>query len=36
MQDLLAQFAEADQPRTNWQRRVHARLEQTGKLTSKS
>jgi serine/threonine protein kinase len=36
MQDLLAQFEEADQPRTNWQRRVHARLEQTGKLTSKS
>ncbi|HEX8289671.1 MAG TPA: protein kinase [Pyrinomonadaceae bacterium] len=33
MQDLLAQFEEADQPRTNWQRRVHERLEQSGKLT---
>jgi len=36
LQDLLAQFEEADQPRTNWQRRVHARLEQSGKVTSKS
>ena len=36
MKDLLAQFEESDQPRTNWQRRVHARLEQSGKLTSKS
>ena len=33
MQDLLAQFEEADQPRTNWQKRVHERLEQSGKLT---
>ncbi|MGI8884850.1 MAG: hypothetical protein ACR2IA_11485, partial [Pyrinomonadaceae bacterium] len=33
MQDLLSQFEEADQPRTNWQRRVHERLEQSGKLT---
>jgi hypothetical protein len=36
MQDLLAQFEEADQPRTNWQRRVHKRLEQTSKQTSKT
>jgi hypothetical protein len=36
MQDLLAQFEEADQPRTNWQRRVHKRLEQSGRVTSKS
>jgi hypothetical protein len=36
MQDLLAQFEEADQPRTNWQRRVHARLEQTSKHMSKT
>ncbi|MCU1289094.1 MAG: Serine/threonine protein kinase [Acidobacteria bacterium] len=33
MQDLLVQFEEVDQPRTNWQRRVHERLEQSGKLT---
>ena len=36
MQDLLSQFEESEQPRTNWQKRVHARLEQSGKLTSKS
>ena len=36
MKDLLAQFEEADQPRTNWQRRVHKRLEQSGRITSKS
>jgi serine/threonine protein kinase len=36
MQDLLAQFEAADQPRTNWQRRVQARLEQSGKHTSKT
>jgi len=36
MKDLLAQFEEADQPRTNWQQRVHARLEQSGKVTSKT
>jgi hypothetical protein len=36
MQDLLAQFEEAEQPRTNWQRRVHERLEQSGKHTSKT
>ncbi len=35
MQDLLSQFEEADQPRTNWQRRVHERLAQSGKHTSK-
>ncbi len=33
MQDLLAQFEEAEQPRTNWQRRVHERLEQSGRST---
>jgi serine/threonine protein kinase len=33
MQDLLAQFEEADQPLTNWQRRVHERLEQSGRST---
>ena len=33
MQDLLAQFEEAEQPRTNWQRRVHERLEQSGRAT---
>jgi hypothetical protein len=36
LQDLLAQFEEAEQPRTNWQRRVHEKLEQSGKVTSKS
>ncbi|MCY7348346.1 MAG: hypothetical protein LH614_19295, partial [Pyrinomonadaceae bacterium] len=36
MQDLLAQFEQTDQPRTNWQKRVQARLEQSGKLTSKT
>ena len=36
MQDLLTQFEEADQPRTNWQRRVNARLEQSGKVTGKT
>ncbi len=35
MKDLLAQFEAADQPRTNWQKRVHARLEQSGKVTSR-
>jgi hypothetical protein len=33
LQDLLTQFEEADRPRTNWQRRVHQRLEQSGRLT---
>jgi serine/threonine protein kinase len=36
MQDLLAQFEEADKPRTNWQRRVQERLIQSGKVTSKT
>ncbi len=36
MQDLLTQFEESDQPRTNWQRRVHKRLEHSGRITSKS
>ncbi len=35
MKDLLAQFEETEQPRTNWQRRVHKRLEQSGRITSK-
>ncbi len=35
MKDLLKQFEETDQPRTNWQKRVHERLEQSGRLTSK-
>lgn len=36
MNDLLAQFEESDQPRTNWQRRVQKRLEQSGRITGKS
>ncbi|MDQ2745779.1 MAG: protein kinase [Acidobacteriota bacterium] len=36
MQDLLEQFEESEQPRTNWQKRVKARLEQSGKQTSRS
>jgi uncharacterized protein with GYD domain len=36
MKDLLAQFEEADQPQSNWQKRIRERIEQTGKLTSKS
>jgi serine/threonine protein kinase len=36
MQDLLAQFEETDAPKSNWQRRVRERLQQSGKLTSKS
>lgn len=35
MQDLLSQFEEVEQPQTNWQRRVQARLMQSGKHTSK-
>ncbi len=36
MQDLLEQFEASEQPRSNWQRRVKARLEQSGKQTSRS
>ncbi len=36
LQDLLTQFEETDQPKTNWQKRVHERLEQSGKVTSKT
>ena len=36
MQDLLEQFEESEQPRSNWQRRVKARLEQSGKHTSRT
>ncbi len=36
MQDLLAQFEETDRPHSNWQKRIRRRIEQSGKLTSKS
>jgi serine/threonine protein kinase len=36
MKDLLEQFEESEQPRSNWQKRVKARLEQSGKQTSRS
>lgn len=36
MQDLLAQFEETEQPRTNWQKRVQQRLIQSGKVTSRT
>lgn len=36
MKDLLEQFEESEQPRSNWQRRVKERLEQSGKQTSRS
>ena len=36
MQDLLAQFEETDKPQSDWQKRVKERIQQTGKLTSKS
>lgn len=36
MQDLLEQFEESEQPRSNWQKRVKARLEQSGKQTSRT
>lgn len=36
MQELLAQFTDDDQPERNWQKRVRQRLEQSGKLASKS
>ncbi len=31
MRDLLAQFEEADRPRSNWQKRIRRRIGQTGK-----
>ena len=36
MQDLLTQFEDEEQPRSNWQKRIRERIQQTGKLTSKS
>jgi serine/threonine protein kinase len=36
MQDLLAQFEEAERPRTKWQERVRARLAQSGRSSSRS
>ncbi len=36
MKDLLEQFEASEQPRSNWQKRVKARLEQSGKQTSRS
>ncbi|MDQ6787212.1 MAG: serine/threonine protein kinase [Acidobacteriota bacterium] len=36
MRDLLEQFEEADRPRSNWQKRIRKRLEQSGKLLSKA
>ncbi len=36
MRDLLEQFEETDQSRSNWQRHIRDRLEQSGKLTSKT
>ncbi|MBA3334247.1 MAG: protein kinase [Acidobacteria bacterium] len=36
MKDLLAQFEETDKPQSNWQKRIRERIQQTGKLTSKS
>jgi len=36
MSDLLEQFEDAERPRSNWQKRIRERIEQSGKLTSKS
>jgi serine/threonine protein kinase len=36
IQNLLAHFEETEQPRKNWQKRVHRRLEQSGRVTSKT
>ncbi|MGI8639649.1 MAG: serine/threonine-protein kinase [Pyrinomonadaceae bacterium] len=36
MQDLLAQFQASDQTHSNWRKHIRERLEQSGKLTSKS
>ena len=35
MSDLLEQFEDAERPRSNWQKRIRERIEQSGKLTSK-
>ncbi len=35
MSDLLEQFEDAESPRTNWQKRIRERLEQSGKQTGK-
>ncbi len=36
MQNLLAQFEEAERPQSNWRKRVRERMEQSGKQTGKS
>jgi serine/threonine protein kinase len=36
MQDLLSQCEDTDRPQSNWQSRIKNRLEQSGKITSKS
>ncbi|MGI8494410.1 MAG: protein kinase domain-containing protein [Pyrinomonadaceae bacterium] len=36
MQELLAQFEEADRKQSKWQQRVRARLEQSGRTTGKN
>ncbi|HXH70618.1 MAG TPA: protein kinase [Pyrinomonadaceae bacterium] len=36
MQDLLTQFEETDRQRSNWQKSIRQRIEQSGKQTSKS
>ncbi len=35
MNDLLEQFEETDRPKSNWQKRIRERIQQSGKLTSK-
>ena len=36
MSDLLEQFEDAERPRSNWQKRIRERLEQSSRLTSKT
>jgi serine/threonine protein kinase len=36
MTELLSRYEEAERPRSNWQKRVRERLEQSGRITSKS
>ncbi len=36
MSDLLEQFEDGERPRSNWQKRIRERLEQSGRLTSKT
>lgn len=36
MQDLLMKFEESDRQRSNWQKRIRQRIEQSGKQTSRS